>query len=153
MPKCIPKIKYEYQFIKGILVSKIHFTLHDVLCFSLCATIGSLYLYSKVTICFNTPIAIRVLRYSSIKCLSVHTMLLSIRHVSVYCHKLRIYFFSVVLNLSSSSRVVDKKKKKPYIPISDQYSMKSISQCIMQIVPILNSIWHIRAFQQMSVVL
>lgn len=53
LPKSIPKTKYQLQFTEGARDKKldwinIKFTLHDVICFIFCATLGSFYLYSKV---------------------------------------------------------------------------------------------------------
>lgn len=53
LPKSIPKTKYQLQFVEGAGEKKydwinMKFTLHDVICLIFCATLGTLYLYSKV---------------------------------------------------------------------------------------------------------
>lgn len=53
LPKSIPKTKYKLQFTEGSGDKKldwinVKFTLHDVICFISCATLGTFYLYSKV---------------------------------------------------------------------------------------------------------
>lgn len=58
LPKSIPKTEYHLQFTEGNNDNKsdwinVKFTLHDVICFVLCATVGSLYLYNKVFINFK----------------------------------------------------------------------------------------------------
>ncbi|XP_050540010.1 minor histocompatibility antigen H13 [Daktulosphaira vitifoliae] len=52
MPKSVPKTEYQLQFIKGSNDSKVDwinvkFSLHDVLCFIMCALLGAVYLYNK----------------------------------------------------------------------------------------------------------
>lgn len=53
LPKSIPKTEYQLQFTEGTGDNKldwinVKFTLHNVICFTSCATVGTLYLYSKV---------------------------------------------------------------------------------------------------------
>lgn len=53
LPKSIPKTKYQLQFTESSSEKKhdwinVKFTLHDVLCLVLCATLGTFYLYTKV---------------------------------------------------------------------------------------------------------
>jgi len=55
LPKTIPKTKYQLQFTEGdkkIDWINVKFTLHEVICFLLCAAVGTFYLYSKVIIFF-----------------------------------------------------------------------------------------------------
>ncbi|XP_050421913.1 minor histocompatibility antigen H13 [Adelges cooleyi] len=52
MPTCVPKKEYKLDFIEGAEDTKIEhinvkFTSHDVLCFLLCALLGTVYLYNK----------------------------------------------------------------------------------------------------------
>lgn len=58
LPKSIPKIKYQLQFTEGAGDKRydwinMKFTLHDVICLISCATLGTLYLYSKVIFFFK----------------------------------------------------------------------------------------------------
>jgi len=53
LPKSIPNTKYQLQFTEGTDKEKrdwinVNCTLHDVLCFMLCAILGTFYLLSKV---------------------------------------------------------------------------------------------------------
>jgi len=57
LPKSIPKTKYQLQFTEGTGEKKndwinVKFTLHDVLCSMLCATLGTFYIFSKVLFYF-----------------------------------------------------------------------------------------------------
>jgi len=58
LPKSIPKMKYQLQFTEGTGEKKhdwinVKFTLHDVLFFVSCATLGTFYIISKVFIFFS----------------------------------------------------------------------------------------------------
>jgi len=57
LPKSIPKTKYQLQFTEGTGEKKhdyinVKCTLHDVLCFVSCATLGTFYIISKVLLFF-----------------------------------------------------------------------------------------------------
>jgi len=68
LPKSIPKTKYQLQFTEGTGEKKhdyinVKCTLHDVLCFVSCATLGTFYIISKVLFYFWSCPSINIFNY------------------------------------------------------------------------------------------